>query len=279
MLPLLRSVTDRFLIFWLLILVSSQLSAEITADGVHLNVPENLQILTQAYPGVFETVQRSEQWGILFPDNTFIPWDEGIAHESYEDILARPNLKDMFLQSYPAAEAVSGSKSSQSPPENYDPGRIRHEGFFRALYGRSRQEIEEQLEVIYWMPNASHPAAGTALRVHSAFDIPERLRRISSRLELLPEEYLPYLLPPAGTWYWRKIAGTDRLSMHSYGIAIDINPAYGDYWRWDAEYRYRIRLPLEIVEIFENEGFIWGGRWYHYDSFHFEFRPELLISR
>ncbi|MDD5211432.1 MAG: M15 family metallopeptidase, partial [Sulfuricurvum sp.] len=23
-------------------------------------------------------------------------------------------------------------------------------------------------------------------------------------------------------------------------------------------------------------GFIWGGRWYHYDTMHFEYRPELL---
>ncbi|GAB6089258.1 M15 family metallopeptidase [Spirochaeta dissipatitropha] len=275
----LRSVADRFLIFWLLLLVSSQLSADSTENRTYKDAPDNLQLLTQAYPGAFEIVKRPEQWGVLFPDNTFIPWDEGIEHESYEDLLARPNLKDMFLYSYPAVGNTSGSRTSQPPPENFDPGRIRHEGFFRALYGRSRIEIEEQLEEIYWMPNAGHPDAGTPLQVHSAFDIPERLRRISNRLEQLPEEYLPYLLPPAGTWYWRRIAGTERLSMHSYGIAIDINPALGDYWRWDAEYRYRIRLPLEIVEIFENEGFIWGGRWYHYDSFHFEFRPELLMSR
>ncbi|MDP3291618.1 MAG: M15 family metallopeptidase, partial [Sulfuricurvum sp.] len=25
-------------------------------------------------------------------------------------------------------------------------------------------------------------------------------------------------------------------------------------------------------------GFIWGGRWYHYDTMHFEYRPELLAS-
>ena len=35
-------------------------------------------------------------------------------------------------------------------------------------------------------------------------------------------------------------------------------------------------FPLEIVEIFERHGFIWGGRWKHYDTMHFEFRPELL---
>ena len=28
--------------------------------------------------------------------------------------------------------------------------------------------------------------------------------------------------------------------------------------------------------IFEKHGFIWGGRWYHYDTMHFEYRPEMI---
>src|ERR1700737_4809713 len=27
-------------------------------------------------------------------------------------------------------------------------------------------------------------------------------------------------------------------------------------------------IPLEIVHIFEQHGFIWGGKWYHYDTMH-----------
>jgi hypothetical protein len=30
------------------------------------------------------------------------------------------------------------------------------------------------------------------------------------------------------------------------------------------------------VRVFEKHGFIWGGAWYHYDTMHFEYRPELL---
>jgi hypothetical protein len=33
---------------------------------------------------------------------------------------------------------------------------------------------------------------------------------------------------------------------------------------------------MEIVAIFERHGFIWGGRWSHFDTMHFEYRPELL---
>ncbi len=35
------------------------------------------------------------------------------------------------------------------------------------------------------------------------------------------------------------------------------------------------QIPMEIVRIFEKHGFIWGGRWHHYDTMHFEYRPEL----
>jgi hypothetical protein len=35
-------------------------------------------------------------------------------------------------------------------------------------------------------------------------------------------------------------------------------------------------MPYEIVDIFEKQGFIWGGKWYHFDTMHFEYRPELL---
>jgi hypothetical protein len=40
--------------------------------------------------------------------------------------------------------------------------------------------------------------------------------------------------------------------------------------------RWENRIPQFIVDAFEAEGFIWGGRWYHYDTMHFEYRPELF---
>jgi hypothetical protein len=66
-------------------------------------------------------------------------------------------------------------------------------------------------------------------------------------------------------------------------MTIDINTKYSDYWEWDckcsnekAEVNYKNRIPQLIVDIFEKHGFIWGGKWYHYDTMHFEYRPELL---
>ena len=69
--------------------------------------------------------------------------------------------------------------------------------------------------------------------------------------------------------------------MHAYAAAIDLNLSFSDYWLWQrgapaATLTYRNRMPQEIVDVFERHGFIWGGKWYHYDTMHFEYRPELL---
>jgi hypothetical protein len=88
-------------------------------------------------------------------------------------------------------------------------------------------------------------------------------------------------MKPGGAFNWRNILGTSQMSLHSFGIAIDINVKNANYWRWDKyenddHLLYVNKIPLEIVEIFESFGFIWGGKWYNYDTMHFEYRPELF---
>jgi hypothetical protein len=110
--------------------------------------------------------------------------------------------------------------------------------------------------------------------------IADRLTAVARDLEALPASMTKYLIPSAGTYNCRPIAGTRRLSVHAYGAAIDLNSAFGDYWLWakggDGNITWKNRVPLEIVEVFEHHGFIWGGKWYHFDTFHFEYRPEIV---
>ena len=81
---------------------------------------------------------------------------------------------------------------------------------------------------------------------------------------------------------WRK---TYRMRLTSADVAPQEvirrwKTRFGDYWQWakqpEGALAWRNRIPREIVEIFERHGFIWGGRWYHFDSLHFEYRPELI---
>ena len=91
-----------------------------------------------------------------------------------------------------------------------------------------------------------------------------------------------FVLPLGGTFIRRPIAGADRHSPHSFGIAIDLNPKYGVYRRWGGTRldggKRAGKYPGEIVAIFEKHGFILGGKWAHFDLMHFEFRPELLMK-
>ena len=60
------------------------------------------------------------------------------------------------------------------------------------------------------------------------------------------------------------------------------DPDFSDYWRWNGPVDREKTVPFKnrilhrIVEIFERHGFIWGGKWYHYDTMHFEYRPEMM---
>ena len=63
--------------------------------------------------------------------------------------------------------------------------------------------------------------------------------------------------------------------MHSWGAAIDLNTVRAAYWLWPRAVAAET-LPAQIIDIFERHGFIWGGKWLHYDTMHFEYRPELL---
>ena len=64
-----------------------------------------------------------------------------------------------------------------------------------------------------------------------------------------------------GCYVYRNIAGTDRLSNHAYGKAIDIN-AFTD------------QSP-EVVTCFKEAGFTWGGDWKTaYDPMHFEYTKK-----
>lgn len=79
---------------------------------------------------------------------------------------------------------------------------------------------------------------------------------------------------------YRLIAGTDRLSNHSMGLAIDINPKYNPYVKEKSsgelmvspqngreyaerskDFPYKIQEGDLCLELFLEYGFTWGGNW------------------
>jgi len=99
-------------------------------------------------------------------------------------------------------------------------------------------------------------------------------------VEMLPAEMTKYLVPAAGTYNCRDILNTPRRSVHAFGAALDINHRRADYWEFlknrSGTFAWRNRVPGAIGEVFERHGFVWGAKWFHVDSMHFEYRPELI---
>ena len=110
----------------------------------------------------------------------------------------------------------------------------------------------------------------------------EAVHNALAEVEALPSDWAPAFRTVGGSFNWRRIAGTSRMSTHSYGIAFDLNADLGGYWRWSNRPEgdagaYDNRIPQDVVQVFERRGFIWGGKWHHFDGMHFEYRPEIIL--
>jgi hypothetical protein len=89
----------------------------------------------------------------------------------------------------------------------------------------------------------------------------------------------------------RDIAATQTPSYHGWGLAIDLVPTSYEgrqvYWRWSSVFdregwheipvEQRWSPPESVVAAFERHGFVWGGKWSHFDTIHFEYRPEIIL--
>ncbi len=234
------------------------------------SVPAAVRRLMKAYP----QVRSFRNNRIYFEDSSSLLYDDGKV-KRFQQLLDSPDIEDQFHFPYrkgPIPVSIA---------RNEDPGRIRNEAFFKKIYGATKDEVRSNLVEITWCPKT----IGQKLLVTKINGVDRQLQKISAELDALPA-FTDYVRKIGGTFNWRFIKGTTRLSLHSFGMTIDINTAYSHYWQWDCActtedvaLTYRNRIPAEVVAIFERHGFIWGGRWYHYDTMHFEYRPELMSDQ
>ena len=227
--------------------------------------------LLDAYP---EHLERIDGNALVWRDGTRMTIDDGRSGKGLEQMLDDPDIDDMLAIPYRQTPVPS----VLPPAIDSDPGRVRHRAFFGKMYGDcANGTVAPNLVEITWMAGVKPQK----LKVTRVNGVAEKLAAVSRDLEKLPADMHRHLVPSAGTYVCRPIAGTERTSPHGLGIAIDIAVPTSDYWRWSKEGPrgrpvYKNRIPIEIVDIFEKHGFVWGGRWFHYDTMHFEYRPELL---
>lgn len=229
--------------------------------------------LAKAYPE--HLALPSDSHAIFSHTGQRYPFNAELTYNNHEDELDRADLFSQLRQPY-----LKGPLTTP-PLQNEDPGRLRHTPLFLDMYGKSPVDVASKLMTIIWAP------CNCKIQFSSVNGAAQSLEKVGR--EIHDAGLSHYVSENFGTFNWRRIAGTPRLSMHSFGIAIDFKlpKILGRYWRWDAlpSNKYRM-FPVEIlrdenfnrvVSIFESHGFVWGGKWWHYDSMHFEYRPELTI--
>jgi hypothetical protein len=220
--------------------------------------------------GYSDLIASAEENALILKDGTRFPYHTKAPKSSWDERIDNADLATQLVQRYDAG----GSETP--PPYLFSPGRLRYQPFFQALYGKDKKEIEKNLVTIIW-PTLK---GSVELPVNKVGGVDKKLFLIGQEISKLPKADRIWA-EGATTYCYRVIKDTDRLSMHSYGIAIDLAPDTTQYWKDEAasetaKIGYTNTMPLSIVRIFEKHGFIWGGRWYHYDTMHFEYRPELL---
>jgi hypothetical protein len=229
-----------------------------------------LDNLVAAYPNALAGHDAAV---LRWRDGTAMLLSDGADSKAFPELLRHASIIDQFRILYPR------DPLAKPPDVDADPGRFRNTAFFTKMYGDCQKgEVSPRLVPLNWLPKSW----GQSIRVTAMNDVDKRLRAVSDEIDALPEKIKRAAYPIAGTYNCRAVADTGQPSAHGYGIAIDLNTAFSDYWYWhphDGPIIYRNRMPEEIVAIFEKHGFIWGGKWYHYDTMHFEFRPELLAAQ
>jgi len=247
-------------------------------------------IYVTAYPDHIVAIEGNF---LIWKDGSKMPIKNLVKLETFKEALDNPDLYRQLIIPY------TPGPLKNPPTEDSDPGRIRYVPFFQKMYGGTQEEVRKNLVEVEWLPRTFKGVSAVKLLVTQVNDVSDKIKKISAELDDLVQKkphYKKYLKNPGGTFSWRLIAGTDRPSSHSFGMTIDINVAHSHYWLWDYKKAhglsletelkessisdknvpaYKNDIPWDIVAIFEKHHFIWGGKWFHYDTMHFEYRPEL----
>jgi hypothetical protein len=246
-------------------------------------VTDRLQRLASAYGLEIKGEGAAAQ--LALPNGGLIPWSSETRLPGHPWSVA--DLQGLFMHVYPMTNVRYGIQNT-----NADPGRRRNYQLLKAVYGASPEAVRRALVPVNF--------CGTMVLFSGKNGAAQALSRVSQEICKSPRllAWMQRLIrrdrAAIGTWCWRMIAGTANLSPHSFGIAIDIldraAPTY-TYWRYTSPNERRASLwplclthaqiwqpPAGLVACFEKHGFIWGGKWYHFDPMHFEFRPEFFST-
>lgn len=235
------------------------------------NTKRDLLVLMLTYPEYIKDIEKDEN-GLVYlimQNNNKVLYDDK-KEKSHEQKFYNSDVQDTLEQIYPL-EMINNVME-----EGQDPGRIRSYSFLSNMYGGSKEAVQKNIT-----HKNTHYGSMMFNKVNGAADNLEKaLNKISELAKQNPKIY-NFVSPTSGTFNYRVIQDTGQLSPHAFAIAIDLKSNPADYWKWCNREKGGNRIsiyPEEIVKTFEEYGFVWGGKWAHFDILHFEYRPEIILK-
>ena len=247
---------------------------EISDWKISVGIPE--------VPGDKSTIKKVVDF--YWANGSFLPASELSNKDKYWSLLY--NYPQVLIDPETYTEEEKEQIKNFSSTENRQEGAGTPMFFFEALYSaETRRSLETNIVRISFL--------GKLTNVHKRMEAP--LKRVEEKINKLAEtdsdvKHFLANMKSCDAYYWRIIEGTNRKSFHSLGIAMDILPKSQEgkqiFWSW-AKSKYpntwmliplknRWMPPESVIQAFEEEGFIWGGKWVIYDNMHFEYHPELI---
>lgn len=234
-----------------------------------ISIKRDLLVWKMAYPDYISGFEMDEDgfiYAVMQSGNKILYDDK--KQKTFEEKMNGADLQDALEMIYPLedlTELLDG---------DFDPGRVRPYALFNEVYGNSEKAVKANLVGINVKNSPFNKNNGASEAITNVFDKLKELCALDGGLK-------KFIYPTNGTFCFRKIADTNNPSMHSYAIAIDLNAHDNPSWKSISREKGWERIsvfPAEIVSAFEDNGFIWGGKWAHFDIMHFEYRPEIIIK-
>ena len=162
---------------------------------------------------------------------------------------------------------------------------LRSPDFLNHLFGTNEIKLRERCD---WVPFLNHNAYMNNFCERALRNVEVEILKAAKN----DQEVQAFIenLKTIYSFQQRKIRGTENTSYHSYGLALDLIPiSYNRKhanWIWSTAFIDEWHLiPLEnrwsppqaVIDAFEKNGFVWGGKWSHFDTIHFEYAPEIIL--
>ena len=167
----------------------------------------------------------------------------------------------------------------------YEELTLRSPDFLNHLFGTNEIKLRERCD---WVPFLNHNAYMNNFCERALRNVEVEILKAAKN----DQEVQAFIenLKTIYSFQQRKIRGTENTSYHSYGLALDLVPTSYNRkyvnWKWSTAFIDEWQLiPLEkrwsppqvVIDAFEKNGFVWGGKWIHFDAVHFEYAPEIIL--